>query len=261
MIPTIAHLFGPFYIRSYGVCIALGLIITLWLANRDPKRTLLLNDDQFITLILWSIAAALLGGRLLYLIANWDTIENVQEVLHIWNGGFSLLGSIVGVLCSIAWYAKKQSLSLITVLDFFAVYAPLLQGISRIGCFFAGCCYGKSTLCPISIAYSHPDSMAPLSISMHPTQIYSALAIIFIYLWLVHIRKHKALAPGRLFFLYLLLISLERFFIDFLRADQEFFSYPSLTLFSIHQWLAIIIFSATLGYFTFVAYTKKYESI
>jgi phosphatidylglycerol---prolipoprotein diacylglyceryl transferase len=262
MIPIILHLFGPFYIRSYGTCIALGLILVIWLAERDTKRVGLLDDNQFITLILWSIVSALLGGRLLYLIANWGSIANMQEILYLWNGGFSVLGSIIGVIGSVTWYAKRQRLSPPAILDFFAVYAPLLQSISRLGCFFAGCCYGKSTLWPLSISYHHPDSIAPLHIPLHPAQLYSSLALFFIYLTLTtYAKKYKRCAPGRLIALYLLLVSLERFLLDYVRADNEFFNFSFLHFFSIHQWLAIFIFSATLGYFLFVAYTNNYESV
>lgn len=260
MIPTIAHIYGPLYIQSYGVCISLALYITLWFSYRDPQRKKVLNDDQFIAIILWSIVAALLGGRLLYLITSWQTLETAGEIFKIWHGGFSLLGSLIGVLGIMAWYAKKHSLKMIPLLDFFAVYAPLMQSISRIGCFLSGCCHGKPTLSMCSIIYHHSESVAPCGISLHPTQLYSTITLFVIFLSMLYLKK-RTTRPGILIVCYLLLVNLERFCIDFLRGDQEFFSSQVLQIFSVHQWLSLLIFWGSLGYFFLISYTKQYESI
>lgn len=256
MIPKILHIYGPFYLNSYGFFIAVSVLLFLWLGNRDPKRKALLSSDQFISLIILGIASAIIGGRLLYIFANWNTLDHFYELFEIWNGGFSVLGSILGVLFTIPWYLYKQQLKVLPILDFAAVYAPLIQSISRIGCFFAGCCYGKPTASFFGVIYSHPLSAAPHNIAVHPTQLYSSFALFCIFLLMYYLAHTITFNPGQLVCLYLALTSTERFLLDFVRGDQEVLTPNSI--FSLNQWVALLIFIPSIGCFFYrTYYTKK----
>jgi phosphatidylglycerol:prolipoprotein diacylglycerol transferase len=92
----------------------------------------------------------------------------------------------------------------------------------RIGCFFAGCCYGKETSLPWGITFTDTNSLARLNFSLHPTQIYEALGCLAIFLFLNWKRKRKSF-DGQIFWLFILLYSVIRFLIEFLRDDPRGF--------------------------------------
>ncbi len=256
MIPKILHLYGPFYLNSYGFFIALSVLLFLWLGTRDPKRRALLSNDQFMSLILLGISSAIIGGRLLYIFANWNILDHFYELFEIWNGGFSVLGSILGILFTIPWYLHQQKLKTVPILDFIAVYAPLIQSISRIGCFFAGCCYGKTTASFLGIVYSHPLSAAPQNSAVHHTQLYSSFALFCVFVLMYYLAHTINFKKGQLACLYLTLASVERFMLDFLRGDQELLMPDSI--FSLNQWVALFIFIPSISCFLYrTDYTKK----
>jgi phosphatidylglycerol:prolipoprotein diacylglycerol transferase len=273
------HLYGPLSIHSYGAAIVVGLALFIWRIKKHPQAARLKLTDRIDDLILIGIAAGVLGGRLLYVLTEPDsscyfgdlasrsanTITSLNSAslgwssklgisalwfkdwflnfISFWDGGFSLLGTIVAILFSLTYYLKKTGTPILPFLDLIAMHAPLLQSASRVGCFFAGCCYGAITQLPWGVVYTDPDSIAPLCVSLHPTQLYSALALFIIFLLLQSLQNILK-KPGQLLAAYLLLVSLERFTTDFWRDDRTFIN--SDTLFahalSTHQLLALFIF-------------------
>jgi phosphatidylglycerol---prolipoprotein diacylglyceryl transferase len=249
MYPKILHIYGPLYVQSYGACIALALALFGWLLFKDNRRAQLMNNDQFHWLLILGIICGIVGGRVLYFITERN-LSNAFEFFEVWYGGFAVLGSVLGILLVIPFFLKKNMIPILPFFDRVAVYAPLLQSISRIGCFLAGCCYGKVTTVAWAVTYTNPACMAePLGVPLHPTQLYSAgiLACIFLLLYIFQDWIKK---DGQLLMIYLILMGFERFFVDFFRDDQTYFS-SHFSLFSDHQYIALLIISgATLFLFT-----------
>lgn len=258
MSPSLLHLYGPFSIQCYGLCIWLGLLITLKVAYYKNNTFNLIPESVAKSLIPQAIVAGLLGARILYVITSWSSFQYWSDIITVWQGGFSIIGSVLGILITITWYSTQKELSVAKNLDFLACNAPLLQSISRIGCFFSGCCFGNVTTNFFSITYTDPDSFAPLNCQLHPTQLYSSIALFFIFLFLHSIQK-KDNKPGIITAWYLILIAVERFWIDFLRGDREFFEKFPFDCLSIHQWFSLIILIATIGYL--LKGVKKYELV
>ena len=144
-----------------------------------------------------------------------------------WQGGF-LGGTLAGV-----WFVRRKKLSLRPVLDLVAPYIALGQSIGRIGCFFNGCCYGK----PVAWGIYFPTHGARL----HPTQLYemAGLFIIFLILKYTRGREHQS---GFIFVYYLVLAAIERFVVEFFRADHDILG---LGL-SLAQFIALGVFVAGL---------------
>ncbi len=212
---SIIPLYGSFSINTYGFFIVLGIIITSWLILADARRSALLSIDQYYAVLSRAIVGGFIGGRLLFTISNWQQLPTIWHFFAFWEGGFSVLGGVMLLMGVIPWYLRSHKIPVLATLDLLCTYIPLLQGISRIGCFFAGCCYG--------IAWN--------SSCLHPTQLYSvgAFWLIFIFLYCAHKRLQKI--PGQIFCWYLLLMGTERFVIDFWRGDREFVSaVPALSL-------------------------------
>lgn len=222
MYPQILHIYGPFSINSYGLMIALGLLLFLWLVTRDPRREKILSTDQLSNTIMVGVIAGLLGGRLLYFLSEQHQIKTFLDFFALWQGGLSILGAIIAILICVPLYLRSQNIPALPFFDLAAVYAPLLQSISRIGCFLAGCCYGMHTNLPWAITYTNPKSLAPLCMPLHPTQLYAALTLFGIFLFMKLYAQNRYNKPGQLISLYLILTSLGRFFIDFWRADRIF---------------------------------------
>lgn len=258
MYPKLFHIYGPLYINSYGVAIALGLLVLVWLVGKDTVLKKYLSANKLHNLFLLGLVSGVVGGRVLYLINNWYELEHWYDVFAVWNGGLSITGVIIGALISGIIYLRKHNIAVLRVTDRFAIYAPLAQAFGRIGCFIAGCCHGTVCQLPWSITYTDHDAFAPLYVPLHPTQLYSATALLGIFL-LLRYKAHKHnMAPGQLTALYLLLISAQRFIIDFWRGDRLFFESNMFGL-SVHQWLSggIVIGAGVL----YVLINKKYSLI
>ena len=159
----------------------------------------------------------------------------------------------------IPWYLKKINVSIIPFFDLVAIFAPLLQSISRIGCFFAGCCYGIPTTSPWGISYSDTNTVAPLHLTLHPTQLYSSLALLGIFLFMYFILQHTLKKTGQLFAAYLILASTERFIIDLWRADRVLVTNILVPL-SFTQVIAMGIFIFAVTIFGIINYISLKKS-
>jgi len=104
--------------------------------------------------------------------------------------------------------------------DIAAMAIPLGHFFGRIGCFFAGCCYGRTCDLPWAVSFHHHQSLAPLDTLLHPTQLYSAAANLFIFSILFAARGHKRF-DGQLFWMYMLIYGIVRSLIETLRGDDR----------------------------------------
>ncbi len=214
------HIYGPIAINSYGLFIALGVIALILIIRHDIRYKKLNLNDHFLNIIAVSIISGLSGGRLLFLLTEDTSAMTFAQKLMPWSGGFSVLGGIIAILIALPLYLKKLTIPILPFLDLAGIYAPLTQSISRIGCFFAGCCYGITSNVPWSVMYTDKKCFAPLYIHMHPSQLYSSILLLTIFGFMYFISRKKTFVSGQLFSLYLLLASLERFFVDFWRGDR-----------------------------------------
>jgi phosphatidylglycerol---prolipoprotein diacylglyceryl transferase len=121
--------------------------------------------------------------------------------------------------------------------DLVAIYAPLLQAIARLGCFTAGCCHGTTTTSIFGIIYTNIHSLALQNITIHPTQLYSSITLLMIFFYMYYRAQYHHQKTGQLFATYLMLVSLERFFLDFLRADRIMITQQL----SMHQLIALAL--------------------
>ena len=241
---ALIHIYGPISIQTFGLFIAIGLSLFIWLVHQHKKRKNFISEEQFSTVTFIGILSGIIGGRLLFVAQEYQNMSGIIEVLSFWEGGFSILGTIIFALGGIFFYLKKIQVPVLPFLDLIALYAPLAQSISRIGCFFAGCCYGT----PSSLLWAiYP--MNCKCISLHPTQLYSSFSLFIIFLFMRFVATKFCSKPGQLISLYIFLAGIERFAIGFWRGDSEFFTPQILRLFSIHQWIGLLVGTAGLTIF------------
>ena len=256
MFPRILHIYGPIWINSYGVMIALGFLTFLYLFYKDKIRKRIIDDERFFNAVFYGLFAGIIGGRLFSVITDFSFFKNnLIEIFYPWVGGFGLLGSVFAVLIFELYYLKKHNVPAVLLLDRAVIYAPLIHAIGRWGCFLAGCCYGKvATNCSYSVVFTNPIGLAPLHIPLHPTQLYFSFASLLIFLLMFFVFQKKFRKPGQLIFIYLILESLSRFYLDFYRGDKKTFLYKCFGSFCFDfSSVQLIAFStfivAILGFF------------
>ncbi len=228
MSPTLFPIYGSLGIKSYGFCIAVGVLLVTYLALRDPRRKRLLTTDQFLSLLSWTIIAGTLGGWIMAIIT-----EHPQTIEEVFSAGLSILGCVIGIFLFLLWYLHANKLPLLPILDLFGTYVALAQSFGRVGCFFAGCCYGLPATVSWAVTYSDTESYAPTCVPLHPSQLYSAGVLFLIFLFIYGYLRHVLKKPGQLMSSYLLLISIERFCTDYFRTDH------GTGLIGVNQWIAI----------------------
>lgn len=208
---------GPFTIYGYGLMIAIGILAAYFLTEiRARKRGL--PYEEILSLVIWCIIGGFLSAKLLYWLVEWrEFLENPILKLKTFGDGFVVYGGILGGIFSGYLFCKEKKLDFLSFFDLVMPSVAVAQGFGRIGCFLAGCCYGKETQKGISVIF-HNSMIAPNGIPLIPTQLYSS-ALNFIHaavlLYIAGRTKRKGEAAG----FYLIFYSSGRFFIEFLRGD------------------------------------------
>lgn len=231
---TLLHLYGPIAIHGYGLMIALGLLVFLYLVQKDHRFHRLHLAPFFTSILVLGILAGLIGGRLLFFLTHPELYEKLIDIFIFFKGGFSILGCVLAILVTLPAYLYYLQIPIVPFLDLIALYAPLLQSISRIGCFFAGCCYGLPSIAPWAVIYTDVESVAPLYVCLHPAQLYSAIGLLLIFALLYFIVQYRCKKNGQLVCWYIFLIGFERFLLEFWRGDRA-----SDAFFSLNQYVAL----------------------
>lgn len=230
---------GNIHFYSYGLMIAIGILTAFIVMERRAPRYGLDKDIGF-TLGVFAVVGGVIGAKLLYILvelpnflANPALWRNVGEGFVIYGG---ILGGLAGGL--IGCRIKKQSF--VKYFDLFIPSVALAQGFGRLGCFFAGCCYGRQTDSSFCLVFPEGvGSMAPTGVPLIPTQLISSAANFlhfFILVWFARRSKKDGQVGG----LYMILYSIGRFLIEGLRNDPR----GSVGPFSTSQFISLLIFVA-----------------
>ncbi len=228
---------GQLSIYTYGFFIALGFLAGIYFAVKEAKRVGE-DSDMIMDLCFYILVSAIIGSRLFYVATNLRMfLDNPVEIFRIWNGGLVFYGGFIAAFIIGVIYMKAKKIPVMKTTDILAPSISLAHFFGRIGCFFAGCCYGKYCDLPWAVTFTNPDSLAPTGIPLHPTQLYSAINNLIIFLFLLFFRKHKRF-DGQVFWLYVLIYGTTRSIIETFRADFRggFVFY----IFSVSQVVGII---------------------
>lgn len=230
MHPILFH-FNGFTLYTYGFFLALGFITAVWFSKRNA-RFYDLKPDDISDLFFVILVCGILGARLLYVLINFAYFQhNLLEIFTIWKGGLVFFGGFIGGITGSIVMLKIKKLPVFKSADIIAPGVALGHAIGRLGCFFAGCCYGRECTLPFAVTFTHPESLAPLDVYLHPTQIYMVVANLCLFFILVWIQKHKRF-NGMVFVSYIIIYSVFRFIIEFFRGDFRgnfFFDFLSLS--------------------------------
>ncbi|MBS3146756.1 prolipoprotein diacylglyceryl transferase [Candidatus Woesearchaeota archaeon] len=214
MINPIIFKIGSLEIRWYGLIMALAFLIGSLIAVKLGKKRNL-NKDQVYDFLIYLIPFSILFARLFHVfVYNFSYYtSNPIQIFQIWKGGVSLFGGLFGALIAAIIYSKVKKVPLLNLADVFII--PLSFGIifGRIGNFINQELYGKITNLPWAMKFDNVEGLR------HPTQIYEALGHLIIFLVLIFIWK-KSPRKGVIFYIFLILYSTFRFFMEFLREGD-----------------------------------------
>ena len=211
---------GPINIYTYGSLLCLAFLAALWVAGREAQRVGL-SPGRIWDLGFYILVAAIVGARALEVFLNLHRYaEKPLDIFKLWDGGLAFQGGLILAFLTALAYIRRHGLPVWGTLDSLALGIPLGQSIGRIGCFMAGCCYGRTTDLPWGVTFTHPQTLAPLGVKVHPTQLYESLLILGVFAVLYHLRTRKRF-EGQLLGTYFLLAGLVRFGVEFFRGDPR----------------------------------------
>lgn len=217
MHPVLFH-FGRFTLYTYGFFVAVGVISGIFFARHEARR-IGVDPEKIMDLCFYVIIAAIIGSRLFYVATAWKFfLAHPVNIFKIWNGGLVFYGGFLGALITAIILVKAYRLPLGKTADIAGISIPLGHFFGRLGCFSAGCCYGRECHLPFAVTFHNPSSLAPLNVPLYPTQLFSAAANLSIFLVLFFLRRRKRF-DGQLFWLYVLLYGILRSVIEVYRGD------------------------------------------
>lgn len=229
---------GPITVYSYGVMLAVGVIAAVLMAeHRAPK--LGLDKEQIFSLGIWCAIGGFLGAKLLYVITEWKTLFNGGMTLRDIMYGFVLYGGIIGGIFSGWLFTRVKKLGFLKYFDLVMPSIALAQGFGRIGCFLAGCCYGKRTDAWYGMEFNHSVYMGMRGVKVIPTQLIMSAADFLHFFLLVFLAK-RVRKDGVIAGCYLVFYSIGRFLIEFLRDDPR----GAVGGLSTSQFISLFIFAA-----------------
>jgi len=246
MRPILFHL-GPIPIRSYGLMLIVGFLLGLWRAARVSKRRGI-APEQVADVALLALIAGIVGARLLFLLlevpeSGWGVFA---EAHRIWEGGLSFHGGLIAAAAAVAIYTRRQKIRFLAMADLLAPSLAIGYAFARIGCFLNGCCYGYETSLPWAVRFLDPakHEITPPS---HPAQLYAFAANLAIFGILTRVERLKR-PPGFTFFSYLVLYSVYRFLIEFVRKGATAYVwFAGLTHAQVVSLAGVVVFGVVLA--------------
>ena len=236
---------GSLQIRYYGLVFVIGFIVALYaLKNAVRNKILDIEEEKTYDFIFYLLIGIIIGARMFHVIFwGFDYyFSNPLKILYVWQGGLSFHGGLAGAFVVTTYFSKKFKISFWKLADIISVVGALMLGFGRIANLINQEILGTITNKPWCVKFlrADPDNCR------HPVQIYAAIGIFGLFFILLKLKKYK---DGFVFWNFVFLTGLGRFFLDFIREDIRYFGL------SAGQWLSLIMI--IIGFFTLVKYYKE----
>jgi prolipoprotein diacylglyceryl transferase len=212
---------GPLQLRAYGLAIAVGVLVAVWIAQRRYARRG--GDPEALTAIaMWAVPMGLVGARLYHVITDYQRFQGRWwRVIEVWEGGLGIPGGLLAGVITGVVVARRRGLDVPTLLDVVAPAIPIAQAIGRLGNWFNQELYGRASDLPWAVRIDpehRPDGLEHVA-TYHPTFLYEALWNVALAALLVRLDRTGRLRRGQLFVLYVAGYALGRLWVEALRID------------------------------------------
>jgi phosphatidylglycerol:prolipoprotein diacylglycerol transferase len=231
------ELFG--FVKSYGLMLAISFVVGTWLSLRRG-RVRGLDPDTVMDLVFGVFVSSIVGVRLWYVLTHLDRFDPWYRAFFIWDGGLTLYGGIIAAILTVWWLARRRGIPFLTVADVMAPAVVLGIGITRIGCFLGGCCFGTPTTCPLGVRFpatAEASRVFGVGVAVHPAQLYASASAFTVFALLL-LWERRPSPRGATFFRFLLLYGVQRFLIDFVRYYESSQMLLGLTT---NQWISLLL--------------------
>jgi phosphatidylglycerol:prolipoprotein diacylglycerol transferase len=221
---------GPFHLgptitlHTYGVLLAIAFLAGLWVASRQARRSGL-DSGRVTDMAVWVLIAGLLGAKALLVLLDWRHFTtSLRDLFSVFQSGGVFYGGLVAGIVLAWWYARRYRLPGWQTADALAPGVILGQAIGRLGCFSAGCCWGKPAQVPWAVTFTNLEANrtvgTPMDTPLHPSQIYESTAAFLVFLFLLWLAPRKRF-HGQVVLAYVALYSAVRFTLEFWRGDTD----------------------------------------
>ncbi|MBN2981792.1 prolipoprotein diacylglyceryl transferase [Cohnella algarum] len=245
---------GDFSVRSYGVVVALAILLAMGVAYYLTRGTH--YQKHIPNMIVYVVLGAIITARIWHVFFfQWDYYRNhLMEIPAIWNGGIAIQGAIVGGFIAAAIYMRMNRLTFWPFADLVAPAIILGQAVGRIACFLNGDAFGSPTGSGFGIVYP-PGTIAYDvygSQPLWPAEVWEGQWDLIVFAILISLRNTKWPA-GFMFLLYSILYAIGRFFLEFLRGDSPRYALD----WTAGQWTSIIVILASIGLMIYLLLKEK----
>jgi phosphatidylglycerol:prolipoprotein diacylglycerol transferase len=258
-------------LHTYGLMIASAFVIGIALAQREARRQGQ-DPERIADLSFWILVAALVGSRIYFILVNWSDyfgpnafavtrFGRIPRILVLWEGGLVFYGGFIAAVLAAGWYMRRHRMGFLAHADTLIPSVAFGHFLGRIGCFAAGCCWGRSIdpglpwgarFPSASLAYQsfaqelggarflQNDHTVPL----HPTQLYESLGELLLFAVLVLVVRPRKRFHGQVLASWLLAYAVLRTVVETFRGDVARGVYAGL---GVGQWTSALIFAAGLA--------------
>lgn len=237
------HMFvqlGELQLPTYGLMIALGVVSANLLAIPFGKKYKL-DVNDFLVLEAYAFLGAFIGAKLLFLFVSWEMIDwsrffEADYFYLVMKGGFVFYGGLIGGVCTVLIGGKIHKIDVWDYIQKLLPFVPWIHCFGRIGCYLAGCCYGRPYSGIFAVTYPE-EALPPSDISLFPVQLVEAACLMLLFFVLIKVKENYRLEA------YLLIYGVLRFILEYFRYDED---RGSFLFFSTSQWVSIILICVAL---------------
>lgn len=237
---------GPFHIHGYGLMIGIGIIVAFMVASKRAEKKGM-NGDLVFNAGFFGLIGGIIGAKVMFYLTEIPSILEDPSILWDFANGFVVYGGIIGGSLVAYIYCRMKKIEFLPVIDLVVPSIALAQGFGRIGCFLAGCCYGRQTDAWYGVIFPE-GGLAPAGVALIPTQLISSIGDFLLAFFLIFFARKKR-NRGVITGMYFLFYAIGRFLIEFLRNDPR----GNVGMLSTSQFIAIFMAVAAILLLVFSA--------
>lgn len=244
----------------YGIMFMLGITVSLLFSFLVASKKSKVKKEDLLYGACFALVGGILGAKLLSILTSIDIIiEYHISFIDVIKNGFVFYGGLLGGALGYFIYAKVYKIPFFDMTDNAVQSLPLGHCFGRIGCFCAGCCYGKETNSFLGVVFTHPaDPYCPVGVKILPTQLFEAGFCLLLFITILIVRiKFKDIKSSILTLIYILSYGIFRFILEFFRGDE---ARRSFLFFSTSQWISLLLVLFGIGCLIFRIYQNKYKN-